>query len=1108
MSSFLAVVAKQLEGMLTAAPLPVPAILSTLGPQIRDLSNLTVDSAESLPKWLEKWKVLATDKKIADTLLVRLIQINLPRLAEILTFLDVIKFVRDAGGDLHHFDIDWNRLSNLLKADTLRSPDTWLDLIFSKLASRDDIKALQVIFGLLLSSPGELLGLEYRKQGFTALPGAAGSLADLSDLMQLINSPLSIPLPVPLGSTVANLRAHIENHAGSTGFLKVDGPDLVPGNGVTGAARLNGFQIGLEVTKAEEFFAAVLPLSDSWSLQARTVDNGRQTYTITLMDGKPVFAGSSQAFEFRIFGGDGNTPALMLGVESESHIKIGESACGLRFSTSEPFLTTTFSARPVEIVLKGSDLARGILGGGLSDSLSLQFRTDFELGIDSLKGWKSQVGGLTVEQAIPLGLNLGVVRIPQLRLVTKISFEAERIIPGLEARLTAILQLGPIEAKFIDPGVSISWNTRREGSPIAIDGLLPAGIGLSITAPPISGSGLFMKLGNGPDSEFGGLLSLQLLSFGVSAFGIYKELKGGEPSFIAIIGIRFPAPGIQLSWGFALSGVGGLIGVNRRANTDLLRERLASGAAGNVLFNDNPAANAPALISDLREFFPDERGVFIVGPTLQITWGVTLISLDLGVFIELPGPRKIFIAGSLRVLIGATPEIALVFLRLDFIGGVDFTTKLIFFDAALVNSHVLQVFRITGGAALRLNYGPNGFFLFTVGGFHPSFNPGSLALPRVARAGAYMSLNVGVKAWLKLEAYFAVTPNTLQMGASVEAGLEIGPLEAHGWFRFDALIQFTPFHFEANIDAGFDVNVEGVSLCGVRVEGMLSGPGPIVISARASVKILFMRISGNVTVRFGSDANDGRPAAIENLLPQLLERFKDPRNSALRSEGEDSWVVLKPTRNKAVLLISPVGKLVWEQRIVPFGRDLTRFEGVPLARRSRLKIEAVDRTTSVEKDWFGAGTYTDMSKSDVLNTSRFAEEQSGLIIGAEGSHDGVSGNPVTTIDLHKIQDVFRIRIGSVVIGRSWSDGLSSLRAERRGFVAPAALADGASAEGKFPRPRIQPDRWKAVALDGTNMAGTPDESVSSVQAWSLARNLGGIAIHATDKRVSLRGVFG
>jgi len=89
----------------------------------------------------------------------------------------------------------------------------------------------------------------------------------------------------------------------------------------------------------------------------------------------------------------------------------------------------------------------------------------------------------------------------------------------------------------------------------------------------------------------------------------------------------------------------------------MLRDRLASGAAGNVLFTDNPVKNAPMLLNDMRVLFPDQPDIFLVGPTLQLNWGY-LLFLDLGVFIELPGPRKIFIAGSAHMLVGALTGVA------------------------------------------------------------------------------------------------------------------------------------------------------------------------------------------------------------------------------------------------------------------------------------------------------------------------------------------------------------------------------------------------------------------------------------------------------------------
>ena len=195
---------------------------------------------------------------------------------------------------------------------------------------------------------------------------------------------------------------------------------------------------------------------------------------------------------------------------------------------------------------------------------------------------------------------------------------------------------------------------RRTSSP-------PTGIGLSLAAGPVSGGGFFGSMGPG---EFAGGLSEDPRHRRLR-YGVYRSFRRRPVRRRAD---RHPAapPGIQLGFGFAVSGFGGLVGINRRADTDLLRERLASGAAGNVLFNDNPMKNAPSLLGDMARFFPDEAGVFLIGPTLQVNW-LYIVKLDLGIFIELPGPRKIFLAGSARLVLGSE-EFALVYLRMDFVG--------------------------------------------------------------------------------------------------------------------------------------------------------------------------------------------------------------------------------------------------------------------------------------------------------------------------------------------------------------------------------------------------------------------------------------------------------
>src|SRR5262249_2530342 len=160
-----------------------------------------------------------------------------------------------------------------------------------------------------------------------------------------------------------------------------------------------------------------------------------------------------------------------------------------------------------------------------------------------------------------------------------------------------------------------------------------------------------------------------------------------------------------------LTGVGGLVGLNRRADVDVLRERLAAGNAGNVLFCDDPVRNAPGLLGDLAAFFPPNPSSFVVGPTLQIGWLAPLVRFALVLIIVLPGPSRIVIIGSARLIIGIDETLALLYIRVDILGSIDFEKKLIAFDAQLVGSQALGIFRLTGGSAFRLGYGEQTYVL-------------------------------------------------------------------------------------------------------------------------------------------------------------------------------------------------------------------------------------------------------------------------------------------------------------------------------------------------------------------------------------------------------------
>lgn len=1095
MANILESITNLLKQCLEGEP-PPPALLQGIGDKLAQLEQVSVDpSGDGIDNWLSKLREITGNKKLHETLIVRAVQMNFPRLAEGLTLLGVIGFEWD-GNKPAAFSINWEQFNHLLT----QPGENALSLLLSKVQNLQDLKALQVLGLMLISAPRGLLTLEYRQQGFLGLP--LGNVPGISSdelialIQSLVHSPLRLPLPFDLPLSLDQFTQKARPDAEDTlGSITLDAPPADPENPPLNINKLEGLALELRLKHVELVKPKSIDLGSGWKITFDSSDQNEKRYRLqfsaTQFDTSLSIPG-----DFGIFLGKqpANADALLIGELNGTHFAIRSVQFGLRMRANGPLFDIVLKLEHIEFALK-PDFLR-FLSFGLNLPTVLQFDSDVDISYVQGKGLTGQGGAgglpaLGMQFATPLNLKIGGsgagLNVDQVVTRLEVALKAEG---GLNFRALfrygANAQFGPLNAVMDGAGVWIGRWTDGNG------GLLPPqGIGLSLAADPVDGGG-FLKIIS--DNEFAGALQLKILGIGAFAYGLYKTLPSGDPSFVVLIGIRLPLPGIQLSFGFAVSGFGGLVGINRRADTDLLRERMASGASGDVLFNDNPMSNAPKLLGDMQQFFPDEKGIFLIGPTLQINW-LAIFNLDVGVFIEMPGPRKLFIAGSARLVIGSE-AFALVYLRMDFVGGIDFTKSLIFFDATLVNSNVLGIFRITGGVALRIAFGGNAYFLFTVGGFHPSFNPGAMELPRVARVGASVSLG---PVWLKQEMYLAITSNTFQLGSRTEAGIEIGPISAHGWFGFDALIQFKPFYFIAHVDAGFDVEVEGVSLCSVRVEGQLSGPGPLVLEARASVRLLFIKVSGHVTIELNSNPPEG-VIAIPDLPEHLKAELSNPDN--LRMEGEDHSVIFAAQTSKKddkLKLLAPVGELVWEQKRVPLNLAIQKIEGIKLDGWHKLVVKSQlgDDKPDVEKpelDWFGVGTYLNLGDSEALNNSRFEQQQSGVRMGADLMSEGSAKDAEIKIQLVKLPKLIRFA-DFFIIAQYTSPALASILGERAGGAQLTAGKAGVT---------VAQESWNHHSSDGKAQNAQP---LNSVQAFVQTKQSGGIALPATEKALDLIGVF-
>ena len=352
----------------------------------------------------------------------------------------------------------------------------------------------------------------------------------------------------------------------------------------------------------------------------------------------------------------------------------------------------------------------------------------------------------------------------------------------------ATSRFGPLKLTFASSSLTVAPKLADETvlPQLTVRPYQPSAIGASIAMPGgdgLPGGGAIMRLAGA--SGFGGALSIPLGPVSVDASAVLEGIPGGVPSFLAVMGVGFTPP-IQLSFGFSLDRVGGLVGVHRTVDAGALSIAVRTGAAGDVLFAARPPSSPAALIDGLRRYFPSFSGRHLIGPTLRLAWlsmgSGSFLSLDLGVVIEIPSGR-VAIVGVARIPMPGVP--GLINLRLDVIGIVEPSQSLVSVDASLVDSHVLGIFSGSGDAALRLCWGSQAYAVVSIGGFYPGFNPEPARLPAMRRVGLSLQSPTGGLLEITAEGYFAFTTNTIQLGGRLDISIFMGPpaLASCNWTR-------------------------------------------------------------------------------------------------------------------------------------------------------------------------------------------------------------------------------------------------------------------------------------------------------------------------------------
>jgi hypothetical protein len=617
----------------------------------------------------------------------------------------------------------------------------------------------------------------------------------------------------------------------------------------------------------------------------------------------------------------------------------------------------------------------------LATLIPLDVTVDFNLTL----GWSSAHGLFVEGNASPhfdIGLNtdIGPFHLGVLHLALVLG---QPDLP-LEISFDGGAALGPLQVAVQRLGLTADLAFQR-GNLGPVDLQLgfkpPTGLGIQIDVGLAAGGG-FISF-DPTQGRYSGCLDVTIVDLiAVKVIAVLDtKLPDGSTGFSFLMIITFEFPPIQLGLGFTLNGVGGIGGVNRTMDIDALQAGLRAHTLDDILFPSDPVADATKIISEIESFFPPQQGRYLFGPMFSIGWGTpTLLDLEVGAILEVPDPIRLAILGEIKASIPSA-ELPIISLKIQVLGTIDFGLQKLAIDGTMYDSYLLA-FQLGGDMALRLSWGGSPNFLFTLGGFNPHFSPPP-DVPALNRLS--VSLGSGDNPRLAASAYLAVTSNSLQFGANVDAYASAGGFAVHGFIGFDALFIFSPFSFEFDFSAGFDISYDGASFAGVTLTASLAGPTPWHLHGSASLHFLFFSVSASIDLSWG-DSNQATlpPAAV---LPELTAALGDTRNwSVALPTGAPAVTLRKISTAPTDIVVQPTGVLEVREIVVPLDTPITKFtnatptDGTQFAITDvRLNQHAVTFTPKQED--FAPAQFTDMSDADKVSAPSYELFDAGVRLG-------------------------------------------------------------------------------------------------------------------------------
>lgn len=634
----------------------------------------------------------------------------------------------------------------------------------------------------------------------------------------------------------------------------------------------------------------------------------------------------------------------------------------LNFADSDSFLGRVFGQKPQRVNLTGELVWSSVTGFGFNGQGNLRFQ-------------------------IPLNQKFEIAEIHLLTIGVDLRTSAQdSTLVQAFAGVSGSATIGPIKVAIDQVGVAFPI-TSEPGNGLFGDLSLsirfkpPVGAGIAIDAGPVTGGGFLYY--NDAEKRYGGILQLRVPLIDLKAVGlITTKLPNGKRGISFLIIVTVGGFRIQLGFGFALTSLGALFGYNRSANIDVIQAGLKNGILDSTLSLPDPITNADSIISNLEGIYPPTDNRYVFGPLIEIDWGTpSIIKCYLALVLELPMPIRLLILGQVKADLPTT-DVSLVRFRMDILGVIDFVKGEFLLEASLYDSRVLS-FTLSGGMALEVAWGARPVFLLSLGGFHPLY-PAPAGFPKIDRLA--IGLSSGDTIQMHLDAYFALTSNSVQFGSHFTLLVQVAGFSLSGYLAFDALLQFSPFHFQVDIAVGLALKYDGHTFMAVAVALSLSGPAPWHAKGKAKITLLFIDVSIGFDLTFGASAPPIPPpqkSAVELLACAIADR-KNWR--VVPANGDPFYLSFNPqdARDMTSVLLYPQGLLEFSQRAVPLDFTIEKYGNAVLSEGTcaiHLKITGFDAAGDLF-DSFAPGQYLPLNDHDRIIGPAYVPLKSGITVGS------------------------------------------------------------------------------------------------------------------------------